>query len=321
MRGFWTVPVIASILVLGFFNFIPESYFEQINSSLGVYGYEDSNPDNISSNPSCNCVAFRLDDIADGLSNDVEIQVINTFLEKNIPITIGIIGSKFGDDPQITNFIKEKLETDRDKLEIANHGWDHESFPQFNRNDQQTLIKQTNDHLYEILGVSPKVFIPPYNDYDSNTMKVLKENGFTHMSSGINKDNPPYPFQGEDVYRFPAAVSTGTTTWLSRYIALPSEIVFEGIEESISKYGFAVVMMHPKEFFTKENGKYTHKVNFDQIHELELLIEKVQDEGLDIVPISEINQRFVPSQEIQERIKNNASWWDQLLDFFPFSVG
>jgi len=79
-------------------------------------------------------------------------------------------------------------------------------------------------------------------------------------------------------------------------------------------------MMHPKEFSTKENGKYTQKVNFDQIHELELLIEKVQDEGLDIVPISEINQRFVPSQEIQERIKNNASWWDQLLDFLPFSV-
>jgi len=32
-------------------------------------------------------------------------------------------------------------------------------------------------------GMTPKVFIPPENKFNSDTLSVLEENGITHMSS------------------------------------------------------------------------------------------------------------------------------------------
>ncbi|MCE2507040.1 MAG: hypothetical protein J4F36_11375 [Nitrosopumilaceae archaeon] len=69
--------------------------------------------------------------------------------------------------------------------------------------------------------------------------------------------------------------------------------------KSIS-FGFAVVMMHPKEFTSIKNGKFTDEVNWNQIK---------------IVPIGKINlDSDVPS--IPKWIKNNAGWWaeDQIDD-------
>ncbi len=77
--------------------------------------------------------------------------------------------------------------------------------------------------------------------------------------------------------------------------------------KSIS-FGFAVVMMHPKEFTSIKNGKFTDEVNWNQINELKLLIQKIKDNNLKIVPIGKINlDSDVPS--IPKWIKNNAGWW------------
>ena len=51
---------------------------------------------------SCNCVAFRFDDVQDYWLNDVQISYVNTFVENEIPLTVGIISDSFGNDPKIT---------------------------------------------------------------------------------------------------------------------------------------------------------------------------------------------------------------------------
>ena len=280
------------------------------NSKFIAQGYgEDNSAISNSTIQSCNCVAFRLDDIMDYIKTDAQIQVIKVFAKEGVPLTIGIPGNRFGEDHKLVDFIKEQLKDDN--LEIANHGWDHESFTEFTKKYQSILINQTNNKLDTLLGVSPKVFIPPFNNFDQTTINALQENGMTHMSSAFRKDPSPYPLNNATLYRFPAGADTGTDDgWTGSYLVLTHTITFSNIETSLAKYGFAVVMMHPKEFTTMKNGEFTDEVNWDQIHELELLIQTIQDNGLIIVPLGKINLDS-KTMELPAWMKNNAKWWSQ----------
>ena len=54
----------------------------------------------------CNCVAFRLDNVQDYYLPNVQTELINLFVAKNAPLTIGIIGQNLGSDEEIINFLK-----------------------------------------------------------------------------------------------------------------------------------------------------------------------------------------------------------------------
>jgi len=185
--------------------------------------------------------------------------------------------------------IKEYLRENEDILEIANHGWDHESFTRFSLEEQKILIKKTNDKLFEKLKITPRVFIPPYNKFNEDTIQALQENGITHMSSIHSIDKLPYPLQNATFYRFPATSTTGEYSNIEERIwsPWPSNKTFDFIERSVSNNGFAVVMMHPREF-----GQFVvrgNAMNYEQIQELEFVIEKIQDAGWTFVPIGKIN--------------------------------
>ena len=254
---------------------------------------------------SCDCVAFRFDDVQNYWLNDIQIQVIDVFLQKNIPLTVGIIGIDFGDDPKISEFIQENS----DKLEIANHGFQHEDFTIFTKDQQIDLMRQTNEILSNVIGVSPKVFIPPLNNFDENTISAMKENEMTHLSSSIVRgDSPPFPLENAELYRFPETATTGDfDNDLDRIVGLENSVTFDHIQDSLDNYGFAVVSMHPQEFSVFRGGIYANEINSNQIEELELLIDRIHAEGLRVVPLGQINldsNIIIPSW-----IKNNAGWW------------
>src|SRR5688572_26323223 len=58
---------------------------------------------------SCNCVAFRLDDIQDYFLNNVQIEIIEEFGKNNVTLTVGMIGNYFGEDQKIVSFLKQQL--------------------------------------------------------------------------------------------------------------------------------------------------------------------------------------------------------------------
>jgi len=237
----------------------------------------------------CNCVAFRLDDIQDEEPNYLQFQIIDFFMEREIPLTIGIVGNFFGDDPNTAAFIKEHLKKNGENLEIANHGWEHEVFSRLSKTDQSNLIRQTNEKLFEILGVTPKVFIAPFNRINSDTSQALVENGITHMSAITGSDGPPYPLQDSTFYRFPATSLTGQYSNQEKriYNALSGEETFFYLEKNMELYGFGVVMMHPRDF-----GQFAvngNALDYDQLRELEYLIDKIHEVGWKIVPIGKIN--------------------------------
>jgi hypothetical protein len=49
--------------------------------------------------PTCNCVAFRLDDIQDRFLNHVQLEVMSLFEKRNASLTVGVIGNYFDNDP------------------------------------------------------------------------------------------------------------------------------------------------------------------------------------------------------------------------------
>lgn len=259
---------------------------------------------------SCNCVAFRLDDIQDYWLTDVQIEIMETFAKKNLSLTIGIIGNEIGDDPKIVSYLNQTIHKNR--LEIANHGWNHEDFTEYDKDTQSLLLKQTNKKLQQVFGVAPSVFIPPYNEFDNNTLSAMKENYITHFSSSMTLSEPPFPMENSQLYNFPEAAHTGELASSSTlFVAVEHKLTLSQIQKSISDYGFAVVMMHPQDFSIIENGDHSNKINWNQIKELEKVLETIQIQGLNVVPISKINLDHENIDKIPHWVRQFSIWWSE----------
>jgi peptidoglycan/xylan/chitin deacetylase (PgdA/CDA1 family) len=249
---------------------------------------------------SCSCVAFRLDDFSDTSLTKIKIQLLDTFYEKNAPLTIGIIGDRFGDDVDFVKYVKEKIEDESFDLEVANHGWQHENFENLDIQNQTALIKKTNEKVFNILGVNPKVFITPYNKFNSDTLEALKQNDMSIYSAYAKKNSiTHYPLSNSDLYHFPAASQTNERDSVTnKFYGVSHEKTLKFILRSVNLYGFAVVMMHPYEFSIIQKDEYSDEINWEQINELEHLIGAIRDYDLQIVTISRINDKLDSAQPI-----------------------
>ncbi|MGY5147690.1 MAG: polysaccharide deacetylase family protein [Candidatus Nitrosopumilus sp. bin_7KS] len=270
----------------------------------------------------CNCIAFRLDDVQDYWLNDVQIAIMDTFANKNTLLTIGILANSFGNDQKITEFIKENTIDSKRNLEIATKGIGLDPFTNLDKSEQNKNLKESIELIESILNERPKIFIPPNNKFNSDTMEILEENNITHISSSLlNGDSPPFEFSNQIVYRFPLIASTGEYN--------PTQNIFEWVPiqqtmseatQGINNYGFSVISLHPQEFSTIENSTYTNVVDENQINELIKLIDEINEKGYKIVPIGKINSNLIVS--VPQWIKNNAGWWaDGSMDDKTFVQG
>jgi peptidoglycan/xylan/chitin deacetylase (PgdA/CDA1 family) len=258
----------------------------------------------------CQCVAFRLDDVEDHYLDKVNMQIMKVFQEKNASLSIGIVGNLFGHDEKLMSFIRNRTNDTNPQLTISNHGWNHEDFRRFSKDDQSLLIKRTNEKLNDILGVTPSVFIAPFDVFNKDTLIALKESGIKYFSSIIDDDTGPYAISEDAMpYHLPSTATTSDDNG-TYWVGVKHENTSTQIEKSISKYGFAVVEMHPYEYSTKHDYSYKPfnitnpkdtfsyeefiknwekaRIDWKQIRELQLLIDEVRDKGYTIVPIENL---------------------------------
>lgn len=241
-----------------------------------------------SATPSCQCVAFRFDDIQDYWLDSVQTKIIDTFHQKNASLTIGIIGNHIGGDPKLVLDIKSKLGK-TSKLELANHGWNHEDFTQFGREQQNTFMKNTNDKISSIFGVVPTTFIPPFNTVNSDTMIAFFENGFQYISADMAEDNATVSVANARVYHIPGNAQTSNLTGNGNaWKHYDNTHLLVTIMGNIQKYGYAVVVLHAPEYASLIHSHYVNVVDKAQIKNLGLLIGEIQNRGIKIVTISQI---------------------------------
>ena len=265
---------------------------------------------------SCDCVAFRFAPVQDYFLNNVQIEIIDMFVRKDSPITTGIVGNLFGNDIKLVDYIKNTLEKNGQLIEIANNGFEYEDFTDLTSEEQSSLIKQSNDQISSVLGTAPVVFIPPYENFNDATILALHENNISHISSTIQKDPPPYQLSNLELYHFPSGAVTSKFNPESGVIELiPYEETFSEVQKILDQYGFTVITLEPPAFSVIENGNYVNRVDEQKIRELEFLIDRIQTQGLKIVPVGEIDLHS-GGISIPSWIKNNAGWWskDQIGD-------
>jgi peptidoglycan-N-acetylglucosamine deacetylase len=244
---------------------------------------------------SCNCVAFRLDDIQDYFLSSAQLKAMQVFEQRNENLTVGVIGNYFGSDPTIVNYVKSRIGDP--SFEVANHGWNHEDFTGFDKDEQSALIQMTNEKIADVLGTRPAVFIALYNAVNDDTFSAAKESGIRYVSANMTYDPPPYDITGDQsLYRLPETALMGDlnaddTDW----ITFGHQEVFAKIEDSLDEHGFAVVTLHPQDFAVREMLDYQNAVDDQYIAELEMLLDRIEERGIKIVMISEISNN-VPQE-------------------------
>jgi peptidoglycan/xylan/chitin deacetylase (PgdA/CDA1 family) len=235
------------------------------------------------------CVAFRLDDVQDFYHSNLQIAILDLFRQEHAKITAGIISNAFGKDTTLVEYIKDAVKDEvRSIVRVANHGWNHEDMTRLNKNDQSQVIKQSNQRICEFLATLPSVFIPPYSMINDDTILALRENNIKYISSSIKHDPPPYNFQRSAPYRFPVTVSTSYTFFNKYWYKLTNDKIITNVQNSVMRYGFAVVLIHPQQYATTKR-KSLNTRNKGLIN-LRLLIEGVRNNGLDIITIEEIKR-------------------------------
>jgi peptidoglycan/xylan/chitin deacetylase (PgdA/CDA1 family) len=243
----------------------------------------------------CNCVAFRLDNIQDGYLDTAQLELLNLFQKRNIPLTIGILGENFGNDTQLVDSIKQLLKNKL--LEVGNNG-KLIDITSLTKEQQLALIRESNGQINNVLGVTPSVFIPIYGNYNVDTLEVMKANNIHYISGVSSADIPPYDFHGLSVYRFPATTATGHVEPGNGWYGKTHKTVLADIEFSLNNYGFAVVLLNPHEYSIRTNWNFQNNVDLQQILELNQIIDTLQEKGVTIVPINEIRNHVQTNTKI-----------------------
>lgn len=259
---------------------------------------------------SCQCVAFRLDDIQNYWIDNPQLSIMKLFHEKNASLTIGIIGGSFGDDPKLVSFIKNNIHNKNAEIEIANHGWLHENFTNFSKQDQIQLMSKTNAKINKIFGIMPDVFIPPFEKFNNDTIYAMNENHLKYISSSVDDDSK-YLVQNNDVVHIPGTTQTATlvdndTIWIHK----GHTRTFIKIMQGIQNYGYAEVIIHPQEYSVRNGAEYYNEVDKSQLKELEYLVDEVQKSGLKTVSVSEIYSSMNETVTTPQWIDNVFTYYE-----------
>ena len=150
-------------------------------------------------------LVFRFDDYSAKSNTEFELQIIDIFRKYNIPLTIGVIPFEVKEnvldpkpqgnielDEYKSGILKEVAQ--EGIVEVALHGYSHQShseqfigseFRGLDIEKQKEKIRKEKNFLEDRLDTTIYTFIPPWNQYDQNTLKVLDSFNFRCISAGI----------------------------------------------------------------------------------------------------------------------------------------
>jgi len=139
-------------------------------------------------------VVFRYDDVM--LRNDSsDIKVIRLFQKHHIPLVLGVIpcdaNEKTVIDPQSSFLSTLKESVRKGEIEIALHGLTHQRMTPYGEfmglsfEEQNRRIRKGKHFLDSVFNNLIVTYIPPWNAHDNNTVKALKANEISIISSNI----------------------------------------------------------------------------------------------------------------------------------------
>lgn len=239
----------------------------------------------------CNCVIFRLDDVQDYFVYRAQLSVMDLFILKNHSLSLGIIMNHIGEDDKIVQKVLEGKQ--KGLFELALHGWEHNDFSAMSRKQQQSALIESNKKMLALFGEKSQIFIPPMNKFNNNTLTVMNELGLKIISSDTNQDRHRHFAASESsddvkkgVLHMPAVTGV-RVVHQGEWVRVPAEEIISEVQNSISKYGYGVIMMHPQDFVKLKNGKHTQSLDRAQLKELLRLVQLLESKNIKIGTFSE----------------------------------
>jgi peptidoglycan/xylan/chitin deacetylase (PgdA/CDA1 family) len=245
---------------------------------------------------SCKCIVFRMDDIQDYWLNFAQTAAMNLFMSKNQSLSLGLITHLVGNDSKIVNKIKEGFY--KGLFEIDLHGLDHINYTKLNENEQKDSLWKANAKIERLFGTKSIVFIPPYDAFNNNTIKAMRELGIKIISSGPAEENrfdqnrSIFEANGNTTKiphnnRYNAGTNEPTTIIYhlpatiffkdfkqGKWIKTISKDIIANVSKNIAAYGYAVIVLHPQDFAKSVNGTdLTNSIDQKEILDLSKLID------------------------------------------------
>ncbi|MFL6475350.1 MAG: polysaccharide deacetylase family protein [Nitrososphaera sp.] len=280
----------------------------------------------------CNCVIFRLDDISDeGNSDKPNIAIMQHFIDKNHKLSAEIIVNNFGNLGTNGNVYKTvKQGYDAGLFELGIHGFNHVHHSQLSEQQQKSDFSKAKNKLISLFNdPNLRLFVPPFNDYDSDTIKAMAENKLDIMSSSYSSERTTTNtykvsntfetdnsiiqlsevtvFDGDTghylkrrIYHVPFDISlfnmvepTGTLSGQNLVNAVVSKAATQ-----IANTGFAVITLHPTDIspYNSATGSWTDTVDNAKFQDLKNIVTALEAKGYGFSYMSDVTP--APSSKV-----------------------
>lgn len=153
-------------------------------------------------------VVFRFDDYSTSSNTEIETEVFEAFETAKIPVSFGVLPyecSGYGADgipkdlvslgDEKANLLRQMV--DASVVEVAVHGYCHKpsghitpvrptEFAEMPYERQQANLIAGKKILENAIGKTVDVFVPPWNEYDENTLKAMNAAGYRALSAHMD---------------------------------------------------------------------------------------------------------------------------------------
>jgi peptidoglycan/xylan/chitin deacetylase (PgdA/CDA1 family) len=250
-------------------------------------------------------VVFRLDDIPydrpiyDKNRINIDLAVMDVFNNKNQSLSLGLVMHYINQFPGLLKKIQEGQR--RGIFELALHGWNHVNYSKLSEKDQEQSLRKANIKMHELFGSSSIIFISPYTDFNDSTLVAMKKLGIKILSASDDSDHYRYfipnqtkkDSEDDQIYHLPQ-MATFENWEDEKPIRIPNDQILRDVEHYISKYGYAIVTIHPQSFLKFREGDSTSVsleksvLDAEQIEQLNALVQSILDKKIRITSFSKL---------------------------------
>jgi peptidoglycan/xylan/chitin deacetylase (PgdA/CDA1 family) len=190
----------------------------------------------------------------------------------------------------------------RGLFELGIHGWNHTDYRNLTQKEQRDSLEMAIKKMKLLFGKESKIFIPPGGEFNNDTIEAMNQLGLRIISGGMwveeNFDQGKSIFNAtnrvqeddslhQQIYHLPATVSLkgyDNGKWIKNSI----ENIVNNATDSIDKYGYAIIVIHPQDLLKIENGEFVDILITNEIKDLSMLIDSILSRGVDIVSFSKV---------------------------------
>ena len=241
----FSILIIASVLIGG----LSMGFLKQFPSDLNTENKTTRLP-----------VVIRIDDIQDFAFKEGQNYLLNYHAQNKIPADLAVIPGRIGTENETVFLLKRCIQNGS---EVSIHGWLHEDLGLLNETTQIQLLNKASIKLKRTLGIESRILVPPRYSYNNLTLEAMRKTGYDILSSSADRSVPLV--NNKDIHLIPATVELSEFSdpgWTMK----SKETILVEVSESVEKYGYAVIILHPQEFLRNNT------LNFDSVKNYEALV-------------------------------------------------